>query len=145
MKTFLRSFQSLFFFLGALAVLSACESKKANTEEKGETVDIVGKWDVQWVTTPDESAQVSPDTNYTMNGVFDIKKDGKITISAYGYENCIFGKDTLVHTLQWEMYGDTLNVKNKGDEFGMPYKILQATSDRVKLQLVEDVFLILSK
>lgn len=145
MNTFLRSFKYLYTFLIAAAMLLACEGKKGNEESKEESVDLVGKWNVQWVTTPDESAQVSPDTNYTMNGVFDIQKDGKITISAYGYENCIFGKDTLVHTLQWETYSDTLNVKNKGDEFGMPYKILNATEDRIKLQLVEDVFLILSK
>ncbi len=149
MKTFLRSFKSLTLLFIALAFLFSCESKKSNSENNEEaeetSIDLVGKWKVQWVTTPDETAQVSPDTNYTMNGIFDIEPNGKITISAYGYENCIFGKDTLVHSLQWETYGDTLNVKNKGDEFGMPYKILKATDERIKLQLVEDVFLILTK
>ncbi|RJE71488.1 hypothetical protein BGP76_05150 [Reichenbachiella sp. MSK19-1] len=125
----------LFFVL----VLSSCESGKEKKQS------LVGNWDVQWVTYPDNEAPMDPSINLTMNGKMDIKPDGKITISAFGYENCIFGKDTLVHSLEWEMLGDTLNVKNKGDEFGMPYKILEASDSKVKLQLVEDVYLFLTK
>ncbi|MBU2915442.1 MULTISPECIES: hypothetical protein [Reichenbachiella] len=127
------------FVLFFVLVLSSCESGKEKKQS------LVGNWDVQWVTYPDNEAPMDPSINLTMNGKMDIKPDGKITISAFGYENCIFGKDTLVHSLEWEMLGDTLNVKNKGDEFGMPYKILEASDSKVKLQLVEDVYLFLTK
>lgn len=127
------------FVLFFVLVLSSCESGKEKKQS------LVGNWDVQWVTYPDKETPMDPSINLTMNGKMDIKPDGKITISAFGYENCIFGKDTLVHSLEWEMLGDTLNVKNKGDEFGMPYKILEASDSKVKLQLVEDVYLFLTK
>lgn len=143
MKGFFDSFK-IGYILIAVVLLSSCAGKKAEGEND-DSINMVGKWNVQWVTTPDPNMPSDEGINYTMNGVFDIERSGKITISAYGYDNCIFGKDTLVHSLEWELLGDTLNVKNKGDEFGMPYKILQATEDKIKLQLVEDVYLFLSK
>ncbi|UXP33328.1 hypothetical protein N6H18_05105 [Reichenbachiella agarivorans] len=122
----------------------ACETKKS-TENQNENKKVVGNWNVQWVTYPDKNTPLDPSINLTMNGKMEIKGNGKITISAFGYDNCIFGKDTLIHTLNWEVLGDTLNVKNDGDEFGMPYLIVDYGEDKMKLQLVEDVYLFLTK
>lgn len=127
------------FFLAAILVLGACQT----TKEKTSTV--VGDWDVQWITYPEKDAAPDPTLNLTMNGKMDIAADGKITIHAYGYEGCIFGADTLVHTLNWEVSGDTLNLTNEGDEFGIPYVIKESSEKKMKLQLVEDVFLFLTK
>ena len=81
-----------------------------------------------------------------MNGEMNIKANGKITINAYGYKNCIFGADTLIHTLNWEVPSDTvLNLTNDGDKYGIPYAILEMANNKVKLQLVDDVYLFLTK
>lgn len=75
-----------------------------------------------------------------------INGNGKITINAYGYKNCIFGADTLVHTLNWKVESDTLlNLTNDGDKYGIPYTIKSLEANKVKLQLVEDVYLFLTK
>ncbi|MEO9965777.1 MAG: hypothetical protein ABJF11_08315 [Reichenbachiella sp.] len=129
----------------ALAImLNACDSTKGETERISKT--IAGDWNVQWVTYPDQNASQTEGINYTMNGLMNIKEDGKITISAYGYDGCIFGSDTLIHTLNWEVVSDTvLNLINDGDKYGIPYTIKEISDDKIKLQLVEDVFLFLTK
>ncbi|MFY0627678.1 MAG: lipocalin family protein [Reichenbachiella sp.] len=130
---------ALLLCFGILFFLSACQSSKEKTNS------VVGEWNVQWITYPEKGAAPDPSINLTMNGKMNIKSDGKITVHAYGYEGCIFGTDTLEHTLNWSLSGDTLNLTNDGDEFGIPYIIKESSSDKMKLQLVEDVFLFLTK
>ncbi|MEP2023047.1 MAG: hypothetical protein ABJH98_15435 [Reichenbachiella sp.] len=122
----------------------ACSSSKENASEVSKT--LVGDWKVQWITYPDKNAPANDSINYTMNGEMNIKGDGKITINAYGYQNCIFGTDTLIHTLNWDLPSDSvLNLTNDGDKYGIPYSILDLSENKVKLQLVEDVYLFLTK
>ncbi|MDW3208409.1 MAG: hypothetical protein R8N23_00980 [Reichenbachiella sp.] len=128
----------------ALVTINSCESTKEKTAEISE--GLVGDWQVQWVTYPDKNAPANDSINYTMNGEMNIKANGKITINAFGYKNCIFGADTLIHTLNWEVPSDTiLNLTNDGDKYGIPYTILDLSDNKVKLQLVEDVYLFLTK
>lgn len=124
--------------------LSSCDPAKERAKEISES--LVGDWKVQWVTYPDKNAPLDESINYTMNGLMNIEAEGKITINAYGYKGCIFGTDTLIHTLNWEVKSDTvLNLTNDGDKYGIPYTIKELTDSKVKLQLVEDVFLFLTK
>jgi len=133
-----------------LAISTSCQKKSTNKEENKEPADIIsraemiGDWKVQWITKPEAGLEIDPTVNYTMNGKM-IFTDSKLTINAYGYKGCIFGSDTLSHALNWGIKGDTLNLINKGDEFGIPYIIKEASSDKIKLQLVEDVFLFLTR
>jgi hypothetical protein len=107
---------------------------------------LVGDWKVQWITTPGQNEPANAKINYTMNGEMLIQADGSITINAFGYEDCIFGADTLKHTLKWELTNDsTMNLSNEGDKFGIPYTIKELSEKKAKLQLVEDVYLFLKK
>ena len=115
-----------------------------STPEKTKNQSLVGNWDVQWITYPEEGMEADPTINLTMNGKMYIYQDS-ISVHAYGYEGCIFGADTLMHTLNWSVSGDTLNLINVGDDFGIPYVIKEISTDKVKLQLVEDVFLFLKR
>lgn len=125
-------------------LLGACDSSKNKSKQIAD--GLVGDWKVQWVTYPDQSATSNDGVNYTMNGLMNIEANGKITINAYGYEGCIFGTDTLIHTLNWEVPSDTvLNLTNDGDKYGIPYAINEFSKGKVKLQLVEDVYLFLTK
>ncbi|UXX80341.1 hypothetical protein N7E81_04415 [Reichenbachiella carrageenanivorans] len=128
-----------------VAILSlALYSCGSSTEEMSNS--LVGDWKVQWITYPEQNAPANDSINYTMNGLMNIKGDGKITINAYGYENCIFGTDTLIHTLNWKLENDTtLNLTNDGDKYGIPYTIKDFSENKIKLQLVQDVYLFLSK
>ncbi|MGL1889577.1 MAG: hypothetical protein OCD76_23890 [Reichenbachiella sp.] len=124
--------------------MAACTGTKENTTNEMDAT-MIGDWNVQWITSPDESMSTDEPINLTMNGKMLIKEDKTITIEAYGYQGCIFGTDTLIHTLNWEINGDTLNLKNLNDEFGIPYVIKDAAEGKVKLQLLDDVFLFLTK
>lgn len=106
---------------------------------------LVGDWDAQWVTDPASYPGVDPATNFNMNGKFIISADGEITIEAHGYPNCIYGEDTLKHSQQWKLANDTLNLFNKPGQYGMTYKILEISEDKVKLQQLDDIFVYLTK
>lgn len=135
---------SSFIMISLFVVMNACHSSRESnspTEER-----LIGKWNVQWVTYPEEGEELDASINYTMNGMMNIEKNGKITIHAYGYKGCIFGADTLSHTLNWVVESDTvLNLTNDGDKYGIPYAIKSIQEEKIKLQLVEDVFLFLTK
>lgn len=140
----MKKIQLTLVLLGALITINSCDSSKEKAAEISES--LVGDWQVQWVTYPDKNAPANDSVNYTMNGKMGIQQNGKITISAFGYKNCIFGGDTLIHTLNWEVPSDTvLNLTNDGDKYGIPYSILELADNKVKLQLVDDVYLFLTK
>lgn len=125
-------------------MLYTCENSKDTKTEMSNS--LIGDWKVQWVTYPDKNTPIDDGLNYTMNGLMNIREDGKITINAYGYEGCIFGTDTLIHTLNWELQSDSiLNLVNEGDKYGIPYTIKELSEQKVKLKLVEDVYLFLTK
>lgn len=140
----MKKIQLATFLIITVLAFNACDSSKENTAEVSK--NLIGDWKVQWITYPDKNADANDSINYTMNGEMNIKENGKITINAYGYKNCIFGTDTLIHTLNWEVPSDTiLNLTNDGDKYGIPYTIKELTTKKVKLQLVEDVYLFLTK
>lgn len=103
-----------------------------------------GKWQAKWTTDPAGYGELAKDLKFEMDGSFDFK-DEKLTISAFGYSGCVFGTDTLEHTILWKISGDTLELQNTEDEPGIQYKILNVTDYEISLQLVEDIFITLSK
>ena len=130
------------FLVTVALCITSC--KKQVTLDNLERQHLLGTWNVQWVTKPDPNQPIPPGINYTMNGkmVFEAEL---LTTSAYGYKGCIFGTDTLNHSLRWVLQGDTLKLYNDGDNFGLPYKIKEVSNNRIQLQLLDDVFLFLSK
>ena len=121
----------------ALSFLISCTSN-----EKSE---LEGKWNVQWVTNPASYPDVDPSTNFTMNGIITFENNGKMTIDAYGYEKCIFSNDTLSHSLNWKVKNDTLSTFNNKDLHGITYKITEQSANKVKLQMMEDIYLHLTR
>ncbi|MEQ6119913.1 lipocalin family protein [Reichenbachiella sp. MALMAid0571] len=128
-------------------VVSGCTSEKSQKEDRATTQasDVIGKWQAQWVTDPSSYPDVDPSVNFTMNGKFEFDSKGKVTISAYGYKGCIFSSDTLVHSLNWKLKNDTLQLVNENDVHGMTYSVLNLSTEKMKLQLMDDIFLNLSK
>lgn len=122
-----------------IGAITSCQGPCAKDDE------YIGDWNVQWITYPDKGMEMDPNINLTMNGKMIIRDDCTVTIHAYGYEGCIFQSDTLENTLNWEVSGDTLNLLNEGDEFGIPYVVKEVSENKMKLQLVQDIFLFLSK
>ncbi len=120
-----------------LLALVGCTSEV----EKDQT--FLGKWDAQWRTLP-ESFPGMEDMDFTMSGVIAFSPDS-VAITAYGYEGCIFSEDTLRHALGWRTANDSLHLLNEKDVYGMSYKVLSRSESKIELQLMEDIFLTLTK
>lgn len=129
----------LYLYLpAALIMISSCSS---DTKSKSAWL---GEWDAKWETDPTSFEGIEGITDFTMNGkiTFD---EHQVNIKAYGFEGCAFGVDTLDHSLFWKVKGDTLMLINSEDTPGMDYRIEEMTEDKIKLQLLEDIFLTLEK
>lgn len=119
-------------------LLLSCSNNKSTQLE--------GTWDVQWITDSASYPDVDTSMNFTMNGKFTFDDNGKLTIDAYGYEYCIFGSDTLSHTLNWKIENDTLlSTYNDKDLHGISYHITKLSDNKVELQMMEDILLHLTR
>ncbi|MFT7035127.1 MAG: hypothetical protein ACJA2S_003649 [Cyclobacteriaceae bacterium] len=132
----MRTIKLLANILIVLAFSSACSQSESGVE---------GEWKAKWTTDPASYPGVDASVKFTMDGQFEFSKDGRVTISAYGHKGCIFSSDTLIHSLNWNLNNDTLKLVNENDVHGMTYSVLTLTSDKMKLQLMEDIFLDLEK
>ncbi|MEQ8470338.1 MAG: hypothetical protein RIC35_04095 [Marinoscillum sp.] len=124
--------------LPLIVFLAACSSSSEIPE------GWEGSWTATWVTDPASFEGIEGITDYTMPGkvIFDADE---VNIKAFGFEGCVFSKDTLDHSLKWKVSNDSLILINDEETPGMVYLIKEKTSDKIKLQLMDDIFLNLEK
>ncbi|NJN25987.1 MAG: hypothetical protein HC819_08465 [Cyclobacteriaceae bacterium] len=131
----------LWFSLPVLSILTfaiaGCESKKTKDQA------ILGEWNAHWQTKIDAGLPGLTQESLSMNGLINFKSDGKVDISAYGYEGCIFSDDTIKNTLSWKMDDTVLRFIDAGDDHGLPYTITKFTDEELQLTLLEDINLTL--
>ncbi len=123
----------------ALVILASCTN---STSERPEGWD--GEWTATWVTDPASFEGIDGITDYTMPGKVTFNGD-QVNIKAFGFEGCVFSKDTLDHSLTWKVSNDSLILINDEDTPGMVYTIKEKTDSKIRLQLMEDIFLNLEK
>jgi len=125
----------------ALLVLG-CTTGNQKEEKPGEWI---GEWKAEWETPPESPSYAGiEDMEFYMDGMFAFTEDS-LTVQNNGYPGCIFAVDTLKHTQLWNIQGDTLLTFNDANSPGMTYKIKTISEDRIELQLMEDIFVTLSK
>ena len=124
-----------------ILALGACTS---GTGEETKRPDLwMGEWDAEWETPP-ESYPGLTDMEFYMEGKFIFTEDS-LTVINHGFPGCIFAVDTLKHTQSWKISNDTLVSYNDLSTPGMTYKVKSIEENRVKLQLMDDIFVTLSK
>ena len=133
MKTNLLTLLIAVFFLG-------CTSSTSETPTY-----MIGAWNAKWETFAESYPGVTDIKSFTMDGKWTFSDDGEITVAAYGFDGCIFGEDTIIHTQNWTVSNDTLNLINNDQVHGMTYKIVSQSDDKIKLQLMKDIFVHLEK
>ena len=106
---------------------------------------IIGEWDAHWETKADESFSEMDNEDLHMNGTIKFNPNGKVEIAAFGYEGCIFSDDTLKNILNWKIDDSVLRFIDKGDDQGLPYRIMKFTDNELQLTLLEDINLTLSR
>lgn len=129
-------------FVLSIIVLNACTSGSENKTENRPN-EWQGTWKAEWETPP-ESYPDMEDMEFYMDGSF-VFEDDSLTVTANGYPDCIFNIDTLSHTQSWYVSNDTLFLVNNPDTPGMTYQIARKEENRIRLQLMEDIFVTLSK
>lgn len=126
----------LFLFVVLFGCTVANESERSSS-------DWVGSWRARWETSP-ESYPDAQGMAFYMNGHFLFTEDS-LTIRAHGFKQCIFNADTLAHTQTWHVSSDTLFLFNYPEQVGMTYKIISRARNQIKLQLLEDIFVTLTR
>ncbi|MCG8308305.1 MAG: hypothetical protein MI975_13010 [Cytophagales bacterium] len=135
--------QNIFFRLGLFIIPvvfflgQGCKSQKSKEEV------ILGTWKAHWETKADENLPGIDGESLKMNGEIQFMKDGKVEISAFGFDGCIFSDDTLNNILNWKLDDTILRFIDKADDHGLPYSINEFSADRLHLTLLEDINLTL--
>jgi len=119
----------------------ACSTPSEN--ESKQPSEWHGSWKAEWETPPESYPEVE-DMEFYMDGSFVFTTDS-LTVTANGYPECIFNVDTLSHTQLWYVSNDTLYLINDPETPGMTYRVASKSEDRIKLQLMEDIFVTLSR
>lgn len=122
--------RKLLAFITILSLAVACSSPE--------------EYKAKWEADPASFAGVSDLTDFTMSGAFIFDGD-EVNIKAYGFDGCVFSKDTLDHTLKWKVSHDSLITFNDEQTPGMVYLIHDTVGGTIHLQLMEDIFLTLEK
>jgi len=138
----MRSLQMKKIYFLMIVSIMAC-SRSATEKTTNRPPEWVGTWKAEWETPP-ESYPGIEDMEFYMNGAFVFTPDS-LTVTANGYPGCIFNVDTLSHTQSWFVANDTLFLVNNPKSPGITYKIVDKKEDRVKLQLLEDIFVTLTR
>lgn len=135
-----------FFLKQSIAILSVLIfTLNACGPEKSKEEIIVGEWNAHWETKPDESFPDMKDEHLKMDGIIKFANDGKVEISAYGFDGCIFSDDTLTNILNWKLDERVLRFIDNDDDHGLPYNIVKFNPKELQLTLLEDINLTLSR
>ena len=121
------------FGLATLAFLSACQPSPDREQI------LLGKWKVKWSIKKDKD--FDPSMALHMDGSADFSEDGSAKITAFGYQGCIFGNDTIKNELIWRVKENRLHLVNQLEKFELKYDISELSEDKVKLQLLDDISL----
>lgn len=125
-------------FLALIACSPSNEKSSVNRP-----AEWLGSWTAEWETPPESYPGVK-DMEFYMTGVFNFTQDS-LTKTVNGYPGCIFAIDTLSHTQSWKVSGDTLFLMNGPSSPGMTYTVAYKSDERIRLQLMEDIFVTLTK
>jgi hypothetical protein len=124
-------------FLIIFLVMNACISSKKKEEI------IIGEWEAEWEAMPQEG--VAKDICRQMKGRVKFLADGKVEMTGYGHQGCIFSEDTLKNNLHWKFEQEYLSLQNVQDPFQMEYKVKEFSDNQVQLVLMQDIILKLSR
>lgn len=121
-----------------MLLFAACDSKDDYSY-------LQGKWKARWeMDQPEELKDLNP-SQFVMDGTWEFHSSESVTISAFGRKDCILGEDTLIHTQNWYMSNDTILMKNENEAIGLMCKVMEGNNEAVKLQILPDVHIFLSR
>ncbi|GEM_PF-944387 len=142
---------AIIYFLFAWSICStfySCSSQKS--EEKRESVEadpvhsIIGKWDARWQMSGSDVTEFE-DYQKRMEGKLKFSNNGEVEITTYGFDGCLFMPDTSTNTMNWKLEDKILRFIDKDDVHGIPYVVEEMENDNIRLSLMGDIQLMLSR
>lgn len=126
----------LFIFLNLTIVFDANYNINSNP--------FVGHWKAQWSMSKNNQFVLSSDKSSLMHGFFSFEKEGRVSIKGFGYPECLFSADTISYNANWFTNNNQLFIgKNEENQFN--YDIKSIKNNEIKLTLLGDISLILTK
>jgi len=106
---------------------------------------LAGRWDATWNADPKAYPNVPEGAVFTMDGAFTFTENGSVHIEGYGRPGCVFHADTMRHSAQWQLTGDTLHIRTAEDPYGIYYTILEKNKGSITMGLIDDITITLNK
>jgi hypothetical protein len=153
-KDFVRSTsEKLLIGFFSFVVIVSCDNGDIKRSEPGTSeispLDkenmLLGSWEAKWETQGEAFSITDEYKNLSMKGKIHFKENGKVKIQAFGYQGCVFMSDTMINELRYVLTGDTISLLAEDENFGLPYHIIEAHHNMVKLILMEDIALTLTR
>lgn len=120
-------------------LLWGCQSEKKPLDS------FTGAWNAHWTVEDTDELSDLDSSLLRMNGQLVFSPDGKVEISAFGFDGCIFSEDTAKEVLDWKLDDLKLTLIDEGDDHGISYVITSLTNNEIDLVLLNDIHLKLSR
>ena len=105
---------------------------------------FLGHWKAEWSISKNRESFLNTTKSPIMHGVFSFNNKGSVLIQGFGYPNCLFSEDTIIYNANWLIKDGQLVVGNK-EKNEFYYNIESLDSTKIKMTLLDDIHLILSK
>jgi len=107
--------------------------------------NFTGAWNAHWAVEDTDELSDLDSSLLRMNGKLVFSPDGKVEISAFGFDGCIFSEDTAREVLDWKSDNLELTLIDEGNDHGISYTITSLTKNEIDLVLLNDIHLKLSR
>lgn len=129
----------LFIFIITALFLNGCHESEDQIKES-----LSGKWKARWELNNPELKNVFSPEQMIMNGEVIFQQD-QARIRAFGFEGCAFTSDTSENLLSFEKNDSILNLMNADKQVIFSYVIQEQKHNYLKLLLMDDISLTLTK
>lgn len=143
MKTITQIF-SIFIFSIILLSCNTNKEKQNENTTKSPSETIIGQWKARWEISGEE-VQDFPEYRKKMEGKMNFRDDGEVTITSFGFDECLIKTDTSVDVMRWKIDDGTLRIIDKKDVNGIPYSIQNFERNKIQLSLMDDIHLTLTR
>jgi len=115
-------------------------------QEDGDQIkeSLSGKWKARWELNNPELKDVFSPEQMIMDGEVIFEQD-QAKIRAFGFEGCAFTSDTSENLLSFEKNDSTLNLMNADRQVIFSYVVQEQKHHYLKLLLMDDISLTLTK
>ena len=104
-----------------------------------------GMWLATWQHDPATFPYDTDPATLRMEGHLAFMPNGAVTVTALGFEGCVFSTDTVVNALNYAWQDNKLLLINAKEAFTMDYEIMAQSANSITLSFMQDITLTLRR